>query len=87
MPHSPGPCNAFEVHFYPAAAHAARRTGRQRRGSRHDAHLHHLGALLLAAGKADVDRALEHLGVHLEQLRLLTRELDEVAARQLGLAA
>ena len=53
----------------------------------HDAHLDHLGALLLAAGKADVDRALEHLGVHAEQRRLLARELDELGARQLGLAA
>ena len=51
----------------------------------HDAHLDHLGALLLAAGEADVDRALEHLGVHAEQRRLLARELDELAARQLAL--
>ena len=36
----------------------------------HDAHLDHLGALLLAAGEADVDRALEHFGVHAEQRRL-----------------
>ena len=53
----------------------------------HDAHLDHLGALLLAARKADVDRALEHLGVHAEQRRLVSRELDEFAAGKLGFAA
>ena len=53
----------------------------------HDAHLDHLGALLLAARKADVDRALQHLDVHAEQRRLLARELDELAAGQLGFAA
>ena len=31
-----------------------------------DAHLDHLGALLLAARKAEVDRPLEHLHVHAE---------------------
>ena len=53
----------------------------------HDAHLHHLGALLFAARKADVDRALQHLDVHAEQRRLLARKLDEFAARKLGFAA
>ena len=52
-----------------------------------DAHLHHLGALLLAAGKADVDRPLEHLDVHAERGRLGARELDELGAGQLRLAA
>jgi hypothetical protein len=45
-----------------------------------DAHLHHLGALLLAARKADIHRALEHLHVEAEQRRLLLGELEELAA-------
>ena len=47
-----------------------------------DAHLHHLVALLLAARKADVDRALEHLGVHFEARGLGAGELQEFGARQ-----
>ena len=47
-----------------------------------DAHLDHLGALLLAARKADVHRPLEHFHVHPQQRRLLARELEELAARQ-----
>src|SRR3546814_7902582 len=47
-----------------------------------DPHLHHLVALLLAARKADVHGTLEHVHVHLEQPRLLARQLQEIAARQ-----
>ena len=58
---------------------------REARG--HDAHLDHLGALLLAARKADIDRPLEHLGVHAERRRLGLGEADEFGARKLGFAA
>src|SRR3546814_11138546 len=44
--------------------------------------LHHFGALLFAARKADIHRALQHLHVKAEQGRLLLGELDEFAARQ-----
>ena len=53
----------------------------------HDAQLDHLGALLLAAGKADVDRALEHLRVHAEQRGLVLRQADEFGAGEILFAA
>ena len=50
----------------------------------HDPHLDHLGALLLAAREANIDRALEHVGIHAEQRGLGLGEADEFGARQLG---
>ena len=47
-----------------------------------DAHLDHLGALLLAAGKADVHLPLEHVHVELQQPGLFARELEEIRARE-----
>jgi hypothetical protein len=47
-----------------------------------DAHLHHLGALLFAARKADVHIALQHLHVELQEARLFLGELQKFAARQ-----
>lgn len=52
-----------------------------------DAHLDHLVALLLAARKADIDGALEHLRVHLQRAGLRAGEFQELGARQRGLAA
>ena len=52
-----------------------------------DAHLDHLGALLLAARKTDIDRPLEHVRVHAQRRRLSLGEADEFGPRQLGLAA
>jgi len=37
-------------------------------------HLQDFVALLLAAGEADIQRALQHLGIDLEELGLLTHE-------------
>ena len=48
----------------------------------HDPHLDHLRALLLAARKADVDRALEHFGIHAEQRGFFLGELDELRRRK-----
>ena len=50
-------------------------------------HLQDLVALLLAAREADVDRALEHLGVDVELARLLADQLEEVGGADLVLAA
>ena len=50
-------------------------------------HLQDLVPLLLAAGEADIERALQHLGVDLEQLRLLAHQPQEIGRRQLRLPA
>ncbi|ODN71252.1 hypothetical protein A6302_01449 [Methylobrevis pamukkalensis] len=50
-------------------------------------HLHDLVALLLTAGKADVERALQHLGRDVEPARGLLDEAHEVRRRDLALAA
>ncbi len=52
-----------------------------------NAHLHHLVALLLAAGKADIHVALHHVHVELQQAGLFLRQLEEFAARERFLAA
>jgi hypothetical protein len=52
-----------------------------------DPHLHHLVALLLAARKADIHRALHHLHVEPERIGLLPRDPQEIARRKLSLAA
>src|SRR5690606_26252014 len=56
-------------------------------GGIEDAHLHHLGALLLAAREADVHGALEHVHVELEQPGLLARQLEEFTPRKKRLIA
>ena len=58
-----------------------------REGGIEDAHLHHLGALLLAAGEADIHLPLEHFHVHFQEPRLFLGELEELAAGERLLAA
>src|SRR5271168_4681525 len=56
---------------------------RQARGEQR--HLQYLRALLLAAGKADVDRALQHLEIDLEALRRSAGRAHEVGGREIAL--
>ena len=50
-------------------------------------HLQDLVALLLAAGEAFVDAAVEEIGIHFEQLHLLAHEVVELERIELVLAA
>ena len=50
-------------------------------------HLQDLEPLLLAAGKADIDRALQHLEIDLEALRRRADHAHEIGRRHVALAA
>ena len=53
----------------------------------HDGHLENLVALLFATAEASVDRAVEEIFLHLDEIHCLLGHVEEITCSDFGLAA